>query len=121
MHTPRFAPNHWISITLVFVLMLFVTPTPTSTPETSASESSARTSASQGSESAVQLIVRKQSSETDQKRMSRYFPAALALAGALLFNGYRRKLTPRVSFAPLIARRLSRLLLAPIRYTSTFV
>lgn len=120
MFSRDISSNRWITLVLMMVFMLFATPTPGL--EVSAGES-ARTSMSHGMEffTSNQATVRKHSSATEGLRLAGHISAFSFLLLAMKNAASRALPKARVSFRPQIARRLTRLLLSPIKFTSLFV
>lgn len=111
--------NRLFSILFIVVFMIFATPTPMM--EANANEA-ARTAVHQGMEFySTKTTVRKQTSASDTFRVMAQFAALFAAVFGLLF-AVRRVLTEsHLSFHPLIARNLTRLLLSPLKFTSMYV
>ncbi|NOU95794.1 hypothetical protein GC093_21580 [Paenibacillus sp. LMG 31456] len=106
--------NRLFSIIMIAVFMLFTTPTPSL--EIHAGET-VRTSSSQGIEYNTNLVVRK-NTVSESKRFASYVPALLFVLCVVLHLSLRALPTTRASFRPQIARRLTRMLLLPIKFTS---
>lgn len=111
--------NLFFTVFFIIVFMLFATPTPSL--EVGASES-ARTSMSQVMDYfGNQAAVRKHASAAEGIRPAEHFPALTFLLVAMLLAAWRARPGAHLSFRPQIARRLTRLLLSPIKFTSLFV
>ncbi|TDF98635.1 hypothetical protein [Paenibacillus piri] len=106
--------NRWFSVIMIAVFMLFATPTPSL--EINPNESVR--GSSQGFEYSTNMAARKNASVLDSKRFTVF---ALFVISGFMLNALRARSEARVSFRPQIARRLTRLLLSPIRYTSIYV
>ncbi|WP_028552824.1 hypothetical protein [Paenibacillus sp. UNC451MF] len=111
--------NRWLSLILIVVFMLFATPTPSL--ESNVSET-ARTSVQQGVEYFTsKATVRKQNASSDSMRWSMFF-SVLSFLLISMSQGLRCAIPEtHVTFQPLIARRLIRQILSPIKFTSLFV
>ncbi|MFC6454534.1 hypothetical protein [Paenibacillus vulneris] len=111
--------NRWLSLILIVVFMLFATPTPSL--ESNVSES-ARTSVQQGVEYfSSKATVRKLNSSSDAMRWSMLFSVLSFLLAGLVRVIRRVCSEAHLTFQPLIARRLLRQKLTPIKFTSLFV
>ncbi|UQZ82185.1 hypothetical protein SK3146_01342 [Paenibacillus konkukensis] len=111
--------NRWLSLILIAVFMIFATPTPSL--EGNVSESG-RTVVSQGMEYfSNQATVRKQASSAERLRLAAFL-AAFFIVLRSMTNEVRLVLPEtNLLFHPLIARRLARMLLTPIKFTSLYV
>ncbi|CAG7604872.1 hypothetical protein PAESOLCIP111_00746 [Paenibacillus solanacearum] len=109
--------NRMISLILIMIFMVFATPTPTL--EANSGES---TRVSQGTDYFVQqATVRKHVSAYKNSLFAALF-SVLSLFALFMMNAFCRVLREsHVSFRPHIARRLTHMLLFPIKFTSHFV
>ncbi|MCR8632853.1 hypothetical protein [Paenibacillus radicis (ex Xue et al. 2023)] len=107
--------NRWFSIIMIAVFMLFTTPTPSL--EIHAVETVHSSSSSQGIEYNTNLVVRK-NTVSESKRFASYVPALLFMLCAVIHFSLCGLPAARASFRPQIARRLTRMLLLPIKFTS---
>lgn len=111
--------NRFLSVILIAIFMIFATPTPMA--ESSLNES-ARTTVQQGMEFySNHTTVRKQTSSSEMFRLLAQIAALSAILQGLLFAVRCVMFEPHVSFRPLIARRLTRMLLSPLKFTSLYV
>lgn len=111
--------NRWLSLILIVVFMLFATPTPSL--ESNVSETT-RTSVQQGVEYfSSKATVRKQNASSDTLRWSMLFSVLSLLLMGMTQGLCRAIPETHVTFHPLIARRLIRQILSPIKFTSLFV
>ncbi|CAG7621904.1 hypothetical protein ACFQI7_05280 [Paenibacillus allorhizosphaerae] len=118
MFTRDISFNRMISLILIMFFMVFATPTPT----VEANTGETTRSVSQGTDYFVQqATVRKHASAHKSGLLAALF-SALSLLVLFLMNAFCRVLREsHVSFRPQIARRLTNLLLSPIKFTSHFV
>lgn len=111
--------NRWFSIVFVAVFMIFATPTPIA--ESNVTES-ARTAVHQGMEFySTNTTVRKQTTPSETLRVLALLAALGAVLHGLLYAVRRVLAESHISFHPLIARRLTRMLLSPLKFTSLYV
>ncbi|MFB9326674.1 hypothetical protein ACFFSY_12185 [Paenibacillus aurantiacus] len=114
-----FSLNRSLSLLLLASFMFFVTPFPCL--EIADSES-AVTSSSNGMEYFPgKSAVRKQSPVTSGLRIAELFPIVFFLLAAWTQLIRRARMDVGVTYEPRIARSLTRLMLTPIKFTSTFV
>ncbi|UVI30867.1 hypothetical protein [Paenibacillus spongiae] len=117
MKSQVYSSIRFISSVLIALFMLFATPTPI--PETIINEAT-RTIVSPTVESIVKPHVRTGSVITAKMKLT----AMAAVFSFLVLAAYRFSgvtYVPRACYRPTIARRLRRLKLAPVKYTSLFV
>ena len=114
---PR-SSSRWFPLILIMAFMLLTTPTPSleMTPH-----ESVRNSASQGIEYNPNMLVRKSASVSESKRFSSHSSLLLFILCVLSYRCVRSVRAFRALLRPQIARRLSRLLLFPIKITSVYV
>ncbi|WP_409343562.1 hypothetical protein [Paenibacillus sp. MBLB4367] len=109
----------YLSTILIAVLMVFTMPTPSL--ESQVGSETARTAFAQGMESNVKWLVRKQGSASEGIRLAMLLSASLLLFLSWKAASLRILPATRIAFCPLIARRLTRLRLSPIKFTSLYV
>jgi len=118
MKSFNFSSIRWISTILIALFMIFSTPTPL--PETTIMNEAARTVVAPTVESFIKPHVRTGSAIAAHLRFSA-LAAVMLLSMLAAYNNNLRTTVPRVSVRPIIARRLRRIKLAPVKFTSLFV
>jgi len=117
MKSQVYSSIRFISTVLIALFMLFSTPTPI--PETVMNEAT-RTIVSPTVESFVKPLTRTGAVITAKMQLT----AMAAVFSFLVLVAYRTSgnmFVPRALYRPTIARRLRRLKLTPVKYTSLFV
>ncbi|MFE5323005.1 hypothetical protein ACFQ88_30445 [Paenibacillus sp. NPDC056579] len=119
MITRFISSNRMLSVMFIVVFMIFATPTPIA--ESNINET-ARTTVQQGMEFySTNTTVRKQTSTSETLRVLAYLATLHAVLHSLI-PMVRRVLTEaHISFHPQIARRLTRMLLSPLKFSSLYV
>ncbi|MBW7477241.1 hypothetical protein K0T92_21215 [Paenibacillus oenotherae] len=110
--------NRSFSIVLIVLFMVFAMPTPL--VETNISET-ARTVLTKGIENIASKVVIRKHIVPEGMRLAALFSALSFLLVAMIRATWGSLSETHLSFYPQIARRLTRLLLSPIKMTSVFV
>lgn len=110
--------NRSFSLVLIVVFMVFAMPTPI--VESYVSETT-RVILTQGIENKVNKVVLRKHIVPEGLRLAALFSALSFLLVAMIRATWGSLLETHLTFYPQIARRLTRLLLSPIKMTSVFV
>ncbi|MDR6549059.1 hypothetical protein [Paenibacillus qinlingensis] len=111
--------NRYFTVVFIAIFMIFATPTPVA--ESGLNES-ARTTVQQGIEFySNHTTVRKQISSSEMLRLLTHIAALAAILQGLLLATRYTRIISHLLFHPLIARRLTRMILSPLKFTSIYV